>query len=211
MAQAQQRFPWRAATGRDKNEPVSDEKMVRPHPRLRPRISGIQPGRWGLALIEAVLGYLWLVSALNKLLNARFRPGLAHVLQGQLTNNPNSWWVALMRELVLPHAQFWAALVQIGELLVALGYVAGVALWLSGRFPYARWARRLNWVVLLTLLGGALLTANYYLMAGDTVPGLAPSKAFQEGLSIDAVATLLALALIAVHLLALRAHPANRD
>lgn len=188
----------------------TQQRTVRPHPRLRPRISGIQPGRWGLALIEAVLGYLWLVSSLNKLLNARFRPGLVHVLQGQLKNNPNSWWVALMRELVLPHAQFWAALVQIGELLVALGYCAGVGLWLSRGFPHARWARRLNWVVLLTLLGGALLTANYYLMAGDTVPGLAPGKAFQEGLSIDAVATLLALALIVEHLLAARARSRGR-
>lgn len=178
--------------------------MVRPAARRRPRLRDISPSRWGLALIEAVLGYLWLVSALNKLLNPQFRPGLARVLQGQFKGNPNQWWVALTRALVLPHAQLWAAVVQVAEMLVALGYVAGVVLWLSGRFPRSRWARRLNGAVLLALLGGALLTANYYVMSGDTVPGLAPGKAFEEGLSIDGVATLLALALVMVHLLALR-------
>ena len=179
---------------------TSRQGTARPRVRLHARISGVRPGRWGVALVEAVLGYLWLVSALNKLLNPRFRVGLARVLQGQLKDNPNRWWAALVRSWVVPHAPTWAALVQIGELLVALGYVAGVVLWLSGQFPRERWARAVNWGVLLALVGGALLTANYYLMSGDTVPGLEPGKAFQEGLSIDGLATLLALALIAVHL-----------
>jgi hypothetical protein len=160
-----------------------------------------------VALVEAVLGYLWLVSALNKLLNAQFRPGLAHVLQGQLKDNPNRWWVAVVRWLVLPHAALWAAVVQIAELLVALGYFAAVVLWLNGQFPGTRWARRLNGAIILALLGGALLTANYYLMAGNTVPGLNPGAPYKEGLSIDGLATLLALALVAVHLLALRSRP----
>ena len=179
------------------------------HRRIRPSLvlGGIGPERWGLVLVEGVIGYLWLVSALNKWLNPQFRPGLAHTLQGQLKDNPNHWWIAFMRWLVLPHAPVWAALIQVGELLVAVGYFGGVALWLSGQLPRARWARRLNGGVLLALLGGALMTTNYYLMAGNTVPGVNPGKAFQEGISIDGLATLLALALLVVHLLALRARP----
>lgn len=190
---------------------MQTQGTMRPHTSLWTRIKGITPGRWGVALVEAVLGYLWLVSGLNKLLNPRFRPGLAQVLHGQLKGNPNHWWVALVKGLVLPHAQFWAAVVQAGELLVALSYAAGVVLWLSGQFPHSLWTRRVNGVVVLALLGGALLTANYYLMAGNTVPGLNPGAPYQEGLSIDGLATLLALALVAVHLLALRARaPLNR-
>ena len=170
---------------------------------------GDTPARWGLALVEGVIGYVWLLSALNKWLNPHFRPSLAHMLQGQVQDNPNHWWVAFIRWLVLPHAPFWAALIQVGELLVALGYFGGVALWLSGWFPHAPWARRANWGVLLALLGGALMTANYYLMNGETVPGLNPSGAYAEGLSIDGLVTLLALALFAVHLLALRARSAR--
>ena len=163
--------------------------------------------RWGLAGVETMIGYAWLLSALNKWLNPGFRPGLAHMLQGQLKDNPNHWWVAFMRWLVLPHAPIWAALIQIGELLVALGYGAGVLLWLSGRFPQARWARRLNWGVLLALLGGALMTTNYYLMDGNTVPFLSPSTPYKEGLSIDGTLTLVAVVLLAVHLIAVRARP----
>ena len=194
-----------AQTNREPMTQIHHE-TVRLHPRLRPRTSGIQPRRWGLALVEAVLGYLWLVSALNKLLNAQFRPGLARVLAGQLKGNPNGWWVALVKGLVLPHAQIWAALVQIAELLVALGYFTGAVLWLSGWFPRERWARRLNMAVVLVLLGGAVMTANYYLMAGNTLPWLEPSMPYKEGLSIDGVATLLGLSLVVVHLLALWAH-----
>jgi hypothetical protein len=47
-------------------------------------------------------------------------------------------------------------------------------------------------------------------MGGDTVPGVEPSKAFNEGISVDGLATLLALALIVAHLLALRTRPGSR-
>ena len=175
--------------------------------RLQARLGpqALSPSRWGLALVEAVIGYEWLVSALNKLLNPGFRPGLAHTLRIALKDNPNRWWSALVTQLILPQAPAWATVIEIGELLIALGYCAGVVLWLSGRFPHARWTRGVNGVVLVALLGGALLTANYYLMAGETVPGVHPALAFQEGLSVDGLVTLLALALVTVHLLALRA------
>lgn len=49
------------------------------------------------------------------------------------------------------------------------------------------------------LLGSVLMTANYYLLAGNTWPGLNAANPFNEGLSIDGLLTLIALALLAVH------------
>jgi thiosulfate dehydrogenase [quinone] large subunit len=159
----------------------------------------VQTSAVGLALVEALIGYEWLLSALNKMLSPAFRSGLAGQLKMAMAGNPNGWWVALTKAMVLPHAQLWAVLAEVGELLVALGFFAGAALWASGRFPAQRWARRVNLVVIGALLGSAVMTANYYLMAGATLPGLDPSNPFNEGLSIDGLLTLIALGLLLVH------------
>ncbi len=159
----------------------------------------VQPAAMGLAIVEAVIGYEWLLSALDKILSPTFRTGLVQQLTMALRGNPNAWWVALATRLALPHAQFCALLVEVSELLVALGFFAGALLWASGRFPVRRWARRLNLGVIGALLGSALMTANYYLMSGETLPGLNPGNPFNEGLSIDGLLTLIALGLLAIH------------
>jgi hypothetical protein len=153
----------------------------------------------GLALLEAIMGYVWLLSALDKLLSPTFRSGLGHQLQVSMQGNPNAWYVAFIDHWAIPHAQLCAVLVEGGELLVALGLFAGAALWLSGRRPVVGWPQRLNAGVIAALAGGAVMTANYYLMAGNTLPGLNPSAPFTEGLSIDGLLTLVALALLIVH------------
>lgn len=159
---------------------------------------------WGLALVEAVIGYTWLLSGLNKILDPGFGTGLAQQVVAATRGNPNTWWVALMQRLVLPHTALFAGLVEVGEVLVALGFFAGAALWASGQFPVRRWARLLNLGVLGALAGGALMTANYYVMSGATLPWLDPSNAFNEGLSIDGLLTLVAAGLVVIHLLPLQ-------
>jgi thiosulfate dehydrogenase [quinone] large subunit len=155
-------------------------------------------------LVEAVIGYEWLLSGLDKVLSAKYLVGLTDALATSIRENPNSWWVAFIQQQVLPHAWAWALLVEIGELLVALGFFAGALLWICGRFPVARWTRRLNVGVLLALCGAVLMTTNYYLMAGHGLPGLNPADPFDEGLSLDGVLTAIGLSLLLIHLLAWR-------
>jgi thiosulfate dehydrogenase (quinone) large subunit len=166
--------------------------------------NAFRPAAWGLAMVEAVIGYEWLLSGLDKVLSARYLPGLADALRTSMQENRNSWWVAFIQRQLFPHAQVWAFLVEIGELLVALGFFAGTLLWVCGRFPAARWTRWLNAGVLLVLCGGVLMTANYYLMAGHGLPGLNPANPFDEGLSLDGVLTAIGLGLLLIHLLAWR-------
>jgi hypothetical protein len=80
---------------------------------------------------------------------------------------------------VLPHALLFAVLVEVGELLVALGFFAGAVLWVSGRFPGARWARRLNLVMLAALLAGTFLPGLPPCMysRGSTPAGHRPRRA----------------------------------
>jgi thiosulfate dehydrogenase [quinone] large subunit len=165
-------------------------------------LARVTPTAWGLALTEAAIGYEWLLSGLNKVLSPDFSTGLAHALAGSLDGNPNTWYVSLARTLFIPHAQLLAPLVELGELLLAGGLFAGAFLWLSGRLPVARWARLLNLGVILVLLGGILMSVNYAVMGGDTLPGIDPGNPFNEGLSIDSLLAMIGICLLVIHVLA---------
>jgi hypothetical protein len=164
----------------------------------------------GLALVEALIGYEWLLSAFDKIHSSTFRSGLAQQLGQTMQGNPNTWWVGLVKTVVLPRAPFFGVLVEAGELLVGVGFFAGALLWASGQFPARRWARHLNVGVLMALAGSAFLTATYYLMAGKTLPLLNPGDPFDEGLSLDGLLTFIALGLLVTHLAAVWRRPTRR-
>jgi thiosulfate dehydrogenase [quinone] large subunit len=166
--------------------------------------AAVVPAAVGLALVEAAIGYEWLVSGLNKLLSPDFGSGLAHQLQTSLQGNPNQWYASIANMLVLPHARLFAVLIEVGEVLVALGLFAGAAFWLSGRFSTSSWARWLNLGAIFALVGGTLMSVNYAVMAGDTLPGIDPAKAFNEGLSIDSLLAIIGLGLLIIHAVAAR-------
>ena len=167
-------------------------------------LAQVTPAAWGLALTEAAIGYEWLLSGLNKLLSADFSTGLAHALESSLDGNPNGWYVSLARTMFIPHAQVLAPLVELGELLVAGGLFAGAFLWVSGRLPVARWARLLNLGVIMALIGGILMSINYAVMGGDTLPGINPGNPFNEGISIDSLLAMIGICLLVIHVLAAR-------
>jgi uncharacterized membrane protein YphA (DoxX/SURF4 family) len=166
-------------------------------------------GRWGLALVEVAIAYEWIVSDLNKILNRGFGSGLANSLRQTLHDNPNRWYSAILNGLVVPHATIYATLIEIGEFLVGLGFLVGALLWLSQRLAASAWARPLTVAVIAAVAAGGLMTAAYYLNAGNTLPGLDPGQPYNEGLSIDGLLTLIALGLLVAHGLTLRrpAHP----
>jgi len=157
---------------------------------------------WGIALVEAILGYEWLLSALNKLMSPSYVRDFSPMLQQMaLPGNPHSWWVTFVQHVVLPAAPQWARLVEVGEWGVALGCFTGAVLWASGRFPSASWTRWLNLGVLLALAGGVLLTLNYGWMAGTGFPWINPTDPYDEGVSLDTILTGIGLGLFLLHLL----------
>ena len=183
---------------------------IRIHEQSAPRranaqVAGQAAGAaWGLALAEAAIGYEWLLSGLNKVLSGDFSSGLVRNLQDSLQGNPNTWYAGLTRALVVPHPGLFAGLVEAGELLVGVGMFAGAAIWLSGRLAASRWARPLNLAVIVALLGGILMSLNYALMGGDTLPWINAGNPFNEGISIDSLLTLIGIGLVAAHAAAAR-------
>jgi predicted flap endonuclease-1-like 5' DNA nuclease len=49
-----------------------------------------------------------------------------------------------------------------------------------------------------------MMSANYAVMGGDTLPGLNPANAFNEGLSIDSLLAIVGVGPVLVHTLAAR-------
>jgi hypothetical protein len=152
-------------------------------------------------MIEVILGYEWLLSALNKLSSQDYVRSFSPMLQQMaLPGNPNGWGVAFIRRVVLPAAPQWAQLIEVGEYAVAFGYFVGAALWASGRFPRARWTRWLNFGVLVALAGSVLLTLNYDWMAGAAFPWINPTDPFDEGIRLDSILTGIGVSLFLLHL-----------
>jgi thiosulfate dehydrogenase [quinone] large subunit len=162
----------------------------------------ISPAVWGVAVVEAAIGYEWLLSGLNKVLSADFSSGLAANLRNSLQGNPNGWYVSLANSAIIPHAQLFAFLAEAGEVMVGIAMFAGAALWVSGRLRASAWAPRLNLAMIGALAGGVLMSVNYAVMGGDTLPGINAGNAFIEGLSIDSLLSIIGIGLIIAHLAA---------
>src|SRR5262245_13606210 len=166
---------------------------------------------WGLASVLVLTGYEWLISGLDKLFSAEYRGGLAGELSDAIDGNPNHWYVRFLANDVIPHTRTYAAVVEWSEMLVALGLFLGAATWIAGDRLSRRWRQLYHLAACGALIGSAFMTANYYFMAGHRFPWLNAAAPFDEGLSIDGYLTLVALVLLAIQLLALRASFAGRD
>jgi thiosulfate dehydrogenase [quinone] large subunit len=164
------------------------------------------PAQWGMAAIFLLLAYEWWLSGLDKVLSDSFRSDLGGIIKEMLQGNPNGWFVSLMERFVIPHAQAFAYIIETGELLVAVAFTLGAVLWVRGERVSPRTRRWLGLVVLVALIGSAFMTANYYLLSGNTWPWLNSADPFDEGLSIDGLMTLIALALIPIQIAAMRIH-----
>jgi hypothetical protein len=103
------------------------------------------------------------------------------------------------RNEVVPHLHLFGPLVPIGELLIALGFFTGAALWVTGASA-RRGKHLLTFGVIGAVLASMLMTTNFYLMSGSRLPGLDPANAFNEGLSIDGLLTLIGAGLITAHI-----------
>ena len=172
---------------------------------LGSKLRGIAPAQIGLAVVEAVIAYEWLLSGIDKCMSSQYLGGLAGSLGSMANGNPNTWYVWFLRHVAMAHCTFFGCLVAGGEILTGLALLTGAALWLAGPERLrGRWGTLLQLGVIGGLASAALMTANYYLMAGKTLPWLNPAAPYDEGLSLDGVLTLMAVGLFIVHLVALR-------
>jgi thiosulfate dehydrogenase [quinone] large subunit len=156
----------------------------------------------GLAAVQIVLAYEWLLSGINKILNPNFTLQLGATLQQNISGNPYGWYSGLLRAVVLPHAGTFGILTELGEVSIGLTLLGSALLWL--RRPHSRLAVIAGKVACLALAGAILLPLNFFFMSGDPVPWVNPGNAFNEGVSIDALIPLLSATLLVANLRAVR-------
>lgn len=158
-----------------------------------------------LLLIQILIGYVWLMSGLAKLVRGSFPEGLAEEL-GERPPGSAGWYERFLDEAVIPNARAFGYLIELSELSVGIVLVASALAWL---LVWDRLAPRLRRTLLLlaavAALGGIFMNVNFHLASGSAHPWLVPADGFDEGVDLDSLMPAIQLVLAGVSLAALRA------
>jgi thiosulfate dehydrogenase (quinone) large subunit len=161
----------------------------------------------GLAVVQLILAYEWLVSGINKLVNLHFTVQLAGTLRDSISGNPYTPYVTFLREVVLPHATLFGILTEIGEGAIGLVLLGSAVLWLWR--PTSQFTLYSGRAACAALAGAAFLSLNYFLQGGSPLPWVNPANAFNEGVDIDILLPLLSVTVLVANLRAVRAATAR--
>ena len=158
-----------------------------------------------LAAIQAILGWEWLMSGCNKLLSGSFPQGLAATLTDNFKDNPNTWYVTFLQQIILPHSVFYGYLIEWTEITIAVILLGGALLLLGQpRLPgEPKHGIAVGYCITVAIAAavGALLTVNFhFLMGGWVIPGFNPTAAYNEGIDLDALIPPLSLVILIANL-----------
>lgn len=154
-------------------------------------------GLMGLLVVQAIVGYEWLVSGLAKLFGdfvTSFGDELPEVSQ----ESP-AWFQSVLDAVVQPAPTFWAVTIEAGELLIGVTLIGAALVW-GLRFDRLSRAGH-NVVLVLTALAavaGTLLAIALHLMSGASHPWLIPGDGFDEGVDLDSVLPAIQLVILVV-------------
>ncbi len=154
-----------------------------------------------LAAIQAIIGWEWLMSGGNKLLSGTFPQGLADVLNTNMKDNPNAWYVAFLKQTILPHSISYGYFIEWTEVTIGIILLSG-ALVLLGKprmagEPQHRLAVAYNFAVAIAAAVTICMTVNFhFFMGGWVIPTFDPTAAYGEGIDLDALLPPFSLVII---------------
>ena len=160
--------------------------------------------RYVLAAIQLIIGWEWFVSGTNKVLSGTFPQSLLKTLNTGTQDNPNSWYVSFLHNVVVPHSVSFGYMIEWTEVMVGLALLAG-ALILIGK-PRMRGDPQHGLVVacsvavILLAAVGAFFTVNFHFWMGHgIIPGMGAVPT-DEGIDLDALIPPFALVIIIANL-----------
>ncbi|HEX9503115.1 MAG TPA: hypothetical protein VF974_02230 [Patescibacteria group bacterium] len=137
-----------------------------------------------------VLGYLWLISGLNKIFNDQFVSNFGEYLRNQTSGGPAGFYKDILLDLVLTHSIFFANLIQYSEALLGLVLI-GAAIWnLIARSRYVHIA--FVWAYVASFF----LILNFILSLSMPLEFIKTANAFAAGLSVDYTVLYISLFMI---------------
>lgn len=155
-------------------------------------------GLIGLLAIQIVIGYEWFMSGLVKIVRGGFPGGLADELT-EKSEGIGGWYRTFLDDAVIPNAQAFGYLIELGELLIGVALIGAALVWLF------RWERlpvngrqALLLVTALAAVGGIFMNVNFHLANGSAHPWLIPSDGFDEGVDLDSLLPAIQLVLAGV-------------
>lgn len=148
-----------------------------------------------LLLVQSVIAYEWLNSAVTKIVRGGFATGLADQLAKNSDGAPD-WYKSVLSTVVIPHSAIFGYLIEAGEMLVGVGLIAAtVVLFVRGHRLNVTLLRAVLAVVAVTTVSGAFMNLNFSLSSGDPTPWSLGGDAFSEGVNIDKLLLLMQLAI----------------
>jgi NADH:ubiquinone reductase (H+-translocating) len=151
-----------------------------------------------LLIVQLIVAWEYLMSAINKIVLGNFPSGLGGELRGSL-GDAYSWYRPVLRNIVIPNGAFFGYSIEIGELLIGLALAGSSILWLLRWETLRRGTRRLVlWSAVCSNLAGAGLLINLKFAHGATNPFFFPAGPFDEAVDLDTIFVLLQLTLAGV-------------
>lgn len=148
-----------------------------------------------LLLVQLVIAYEWLNSAVTKIVRGGFATGLGAQLAKNSDGSPD-WYKTVLSTVVIPHSATFGYLIVAGEMLVGVGLIAAtVVLFVRGHRLNITVLRGVLAVVAVTTVSGAFMNLNFSLFSGDPTPWSLGGDAFSEGVNIDKLLLLMQLAI----------------
>lgn len=124
------------------------------------------PYYYGFLLILLINGSIFLKSGYGKVSEGKFVGGLSETLTKFAGKNPYPWYKDFLNGFVIPNSQSFGFLIMWGELLSGFAIISSIFCLL---FRIGR-PKIIFSILAFGLIGGFLLSLNFYLAAGWTSP-----------------------------------------
>jgi thiosulfate dehydrogenase (quinone) large subunit len=140
-----------------------------------------------LLAVQIIVGYEWLASGITKIASGTFVSGMAADLKDKSAGAAH-WYRSFLNGTIIPNAHAFAVLIEIGEIIVGVGFMAAAIVWLTRWSRLSdRWRTTILTTVMLSALGATFMAINFHLANGGNHPWLIPADGFDETIDVDTV------------------------